>query len=50
LLLVTLYAALVLFNPFSSLAIATLALIEPFIAMRKPFNGGRSSKDPPADD
>lgn len=46
-LLVALYAFLLFFNPLSSMAIATIALIEPFLPMRNPYNGGLITKDPP---
>jgi hypothetical protein len=42
-----LYAFLLFFNPLSSMAIATVALIEPFLPMRNPYNGGPIIKDPP---
>lgn len=46
-LLLGLYVFLILFNPLSSLAIATIALLEPLIPMRNPYNGGLVTKDPP---
>lgn len=49
LLLFGLYVFLILFNPLSSLAIATIALIEPLIRMRNPYNGGPLGEDPPKD-
>jgi hypothetical protein len=47
LLLVALYAFLLFLNPLSGLAIATIALIEPFLPMRNPYNGGMITPDPP---
>ncbi len=43
--LVGVYAFLIFFNPFSSLAIASLALFEPFFPLRNAAHGGRH--DPP---
>lgn len=45
--LIATYTFLLLFFPFSALAIAALALIEPFISFRKPENGGQPP-DPPS--
>src|SRR6056297_410383 len=50
LILVAVYLFLIFFNPLSSLAIATLALVEPFLKMRNPYNGGLISKDGPPDE
>lgn len=47
LLLFGLYAFLLFFNPLSTMAIATVALIEPFLPMRNPYNGGPITRDPP---
>ncbi len=47
LLLIALYAFLIFFNPLSTMAIATIALIEPFLPMRNPYNGGLITRDPP---
>jgi Predicted membrane protein (DUF2232) len=41
------YIFLAVFNPLSSLAIATVALIEPFLPLRNPYNGGHMSNQPP---
>ena len=47
LLLIALYAFLIFFNPLSTMAIAAIALIEPFLPMRNPYNGGLITRDPP---
>lgn len=47
LLLIALYLFLVFFNPLSTMAVATIALIEPFLPMRNPYNGGPITRDPP---
>ena len=49
-LLVALYIFLLFFNPLSAIAIAALALLERFIPMRKPHNGGLLTRDPPDDE
>jgi hypothetical protein len=49
-LLIALYAFLVFLNPLSGLAIATIALIEPFLPMRNPYHGGLITTDPPDHD
>jgi hypothetical protein len=48
-LLFVLYIFLAVFNPLSSLAIATVALIEPFLPLRNPYNGGHIATKPPED-
>jgi len=45
-LLIATYAFLALFNPLSALAVAMLALVDPFFSMRNPDHGGISD-DPP---
>ena len=47
LLLFALYAFVIFFNPLSTMAVATVALIEPFLPMRNPYNGGLITRDPP---
>ncbi len=47
LLLIGLYAFLLFFNPLSTMAVATIALVEPFLPMRNPYNGGPITRDPP---
>ena len=40
LILIAVYVFILFFNPISGLAIASLALIEPLLPLRKPENGG----------
>ncbi len=47
LLLFALYAFVIFFNPLSTMAVATVALIEPFLPLRNPYNGGLITRDPP---
>ena len=47
LILIVVYAFLLFFNPISGLAIASLALIEPLLPLRKPENGGYRPPRPP---
>ena len=48
--LIAVYAFLLFFNPISGLAIASLALVEPLLSLRKPENGGRQPRPPPSPD
>lgn len=47
LLLFALYVSVLFFSPFSTMAVATVALIEPFLPLRNPYNGGPITRDPP---
>lgn len=47
LILIAVYAFLLFFNPISGLAIASLALIEPLLPLRKTENGGYRPPGPP---
>lgn len=47
LILIAVYAFLLFFNPISGLAIASLALVEPLLSLRKPENGGRPPPSSP---